>query len=188
MGLKKYFIAIVIPPPLFAEIENIKQELFAKHKLKGALRSPAHITLHRPFEWKEEKEKLLIEKLKSFEFKKSFSLEIKDFSFFEPRVIYVDVLPNETLNELHTQLTSFAKRELKLFNEAEDWRGFHPHVTVAFRDLKKPKFYELQKMFRLKKINCSFNYEGFSLLKLEEKWVEIFTFNNGRIHHNTTYK
>ncbi|MBX3164887.1 MAG: 2'-5' RNA ligase family protein [Bacteroidetes bacterium] len=174
--MRKYFIAIIIPEPLFQEIENIKQELFSKHHLKGALRSPAHITLHRPFEWKEEKENVLIEKLKTFEFKKQFSLDINGFSFFEPRVIFANVLPNETLNELHTQLTNFAKRELKLFNEAEDLRGFHPHITVAFRDLKKPKFYELQKDFSERKLKGAFSYSGFSLLRLEEKWEEVLSF------------
>jgi 2'-5' RNA ligase len=176
MTLKKYFIAIVIPMPLLGEIEAIKQGLQGQHGLKGALRSPAHITLHRPFEWKEEKEAELIKKLSDFKFPVPTQIQLKDFAFFEPRVIFVNVLPNETLHKLHEKLTGFAKRELKLFNEAEDLRGFHPHVTVAFRDLKKPKFYALQKEFEEKKLEGSFNYTGFSLLKLEERWKEIVFF------------
>jgi len=187
MTAKKYFLAIVIPEPLFSEIEAIKQNLFEEHQLKGALRSPSHITLHRPFEWKEEKEDLLIEKISSFheaerssfhdpKFQVPFTIELKDFSFFEPRVIYANVEKNNSLYELHKSFTGFAKKELKLFNEAEDKRGFHPHVTVAFRDLKKPKFYELQKIFENKKLRGSFNYEGFSLLKLEKTWEEVSFF------------
>lgn len=177
MGVKKYFIAVVIPAPVQQKIETLKQELLKDYGLKGALRSPAHITIHRPFEWKEEKENELIEKLNSFRFQTAFNLEVKNFSFFEPRVIYADVLPNELLFQLHQQLTVFAKKELRLFNEAEDLRGFHPHITVAFRDLKKPVFYKLHPIFKDKELYGSFNYEGFSLLKLEKIWEELKFFS-----------
>jgi len=80
---KKYFIAIVLPPPVFEEAEKIKHELYLTHSLKGALRSPAHITLHRPFEWKEEKENTLIEKLNTFKFPGELQIELNNFSFFE---------------------------------------------------------------------------------------------------------
>jgi 2'-5' RNA ligase len=177
MGVKKYFIAIVIPEPLQQEIENIKQDLFNNYGLKGALRSPAHITLHRPFEWKEEKEEQMVEKLRDFKFDQKFDLQIKDFAYFEPRVIYADVLKNETLYQLHNDLSSFAKKELRLFNETEDMRGFHPHITVAFRDLKNPLFYELQSLFKEKTISGSFAYQGFSLLKLDKRWEELRFFS-----------
>lgn len=177
MGVKKYFLAIVIPEPFQSRIEAVKQELFEAHHLKGALRSDAHITLHRPFEWKEEKEPELIDKLGTFKFDRSFTIELNNFSFFEPRVIYVDVLPNEPLFELHRLLTSFVKRELRLFNEADDERGFHPHVTVAFRDLKKPLFYELQKTFAQRRFAGSFDHRGFSILKLGQRWEVLHDFN-----------
>ena len=176
MTAKKYFIAIVIPEPLCSQIEAIKQNLFTEHGLKGALRSPSHITLHRPFEWKEEKEQVLIEKISGFKFESGFSVSLKDFASFEPRVIYVNVLKNEALEELHQKLKSFAQKELQLLNEINDLRGFHPHVTVAFRDLKKPKFYELQKLFESTQLQGDFNYTGFSLLKLEKRWEEIKSF------------
>jgi 2'-5' RNA ligase len=80
------------------------------------------------------------------------------------------VIENPALKELHTQLTRYALRELRLFNEAEDERGFHPHITVAFRDLKKPKFYALKETFETEKIDGQFAYSGFSLLKLDKKW------------------
>lgn len=176
MAIKKYFIAIVLPEPVLGKIEAIKQQLFADYNLKGALRSPAHITLHRPFEWKEEKEAFLIETLKNFRFNVQFELVLKDFAFFEPRVVYVDVLQNDLLFELHTALKNFAKKELRLFNEVEDKRGFHPHVTVAFRDLKKPVFYELKGKFENEQLLENFEYNGFSLLKLEARWQVHQTF------------
>src|SRR6218665_3901749 len=178
MGVKKYFIAIVIPPPLFEQTEALKEELMRLYGLKGALRSPAHITLHRPFEWKEEKEEELIARLREFRFKESFRITLQDFAFFEPRVIYVDVKQNDILFELHGQLKRFAATRLGLLNEVNDLRGFHPHVTIAFRDLKKPRFYELKPEFEKRQLQGSFEYTGFSLLKLEKKWEEYDTFHH----------
>lgn len=178
MPVKKYFIAIVIPQPLFDKIEAVKILLLKSHQLKCALRSPSHITLHRPFEWKEEKEKILIESLSSFQFEEKFEIALKNYNFFEPRVVYVDVCENELLNTLHLELTRFAKQKLRLFNDLEDKRGFHPHVTIAFRDIKKKLFPILKEKFISEEINGEFNYKGFTLLKLNKKWEEAHFFEN----------
>ncbi len=175
---KKYFIAIVPPEKILKQIELVKQELFAKYGLKSALRSPAHITLHRPFEWKESKEPFLIDKLEKFSFDKSFTIQLKNYNCFEPRVIYIDVTKNETLNHLHHQLRNYAGSQLKLLNEIEDFRGFHPHVTVAFRDLKKQMFFKLWDELKIKDFSESFDFTGFCLLRLESKWQIIKKFNN----------
>lgn len=180
MGVKKYFIAIVIPEPLQTRIEEIKQMLFKNYNLNGALRSPAHITLHRPFEWKVEKENILIEKLRTFRFDEGFNLRLKDFGFFDPRVIYISILHEQLLFDLQQNLKNFAKKELKLLNEVNDLRGFHPHVTIAFRDLKKAMFYEVQNEFKEKRFEGKFGYEGFSLLKLDKRWevINLFKIKN----------
>lgn len=170
---KKYFIAIILPQPILSEIEAIKTNLFTNYNLKGALLSPAHITLHRPFVWKEEKETLLLETLKTFAFKPQFSIALKNYNFFEPRVVYIDVVQNEILNDLQLQFKIFAQNKLKLLNEVNDLRGFYPHVTIAFRDLKKPLFYELQNQFKTKEYSNAFNYKGFSILKFEKRWEEL---------------
>jgi len=169
----KYFIAILLPEPILGQVESYKQELLKQFNLRGALRSPAHITLHRPFEWKQEKENVLIETLQKFSFNFKFEIELHNFNCFAPRVIYVDVLKNEKLEELHTNLKYFAQNNLNLLNEVEDMRGFHPHVTIAFRDLRKNKFEKVWTQFKEKKYEAKFEFTGFSLLKLNSKWEEI---------------
>jgi 2'-5' RNA ligase len=175
-SFKKYFIAIVVPEPFLSEVEAVKMQLFSKYQLKGALRSPAHITLHRPFTWKTAKEAELISALKEFKSDSSFELHLDNYNFFEPRVVFIDVRPDNQLLTLHSKLTDYCRQKLRLFNESEDERGFAPHVTVAFRDLKKPLFYELQKEFRLRSFEAKFPFQGFSLLRLENKWEEIAFF------------
>ncbi len=168
-----YFIAILLPEPILGQVESYKHELLKQFNLRGALRSPAHITLHRPFKWKAEKENILLEKLGEFKSDLKFEIDLKDFNCFSPRVIYVDVLKNEKLEELHTSLKYFAQEKLKLLNEVEDMRGFHPHVTIAFRDLRKNKFEEVWQQFKEKKYESKFVFSGFSLLKLNSKWEEL---------------
>jgi 2'-5' RNA ligase len=174
---KKYFIAIVPPPQILAQIGEIKQELFEKYKLKGALRSPAHITLFRPFEWKTEDESALIETLQKFKFEGQFNAELKNFNCFEPRVIYVDVMHNEILQELYSHLKTFCRRNLNLYNEDDGLRGFVPHVTIASRDLKKQLFYQLWNDFKTREFSASFAISNISLLRLENKWEIIRNFN-----------
>lgn len=173
---KKYFIAILLPEPLLAQIESIKHELLKEFNLKGALRSPAHITLHRPFEWEEEKEQKLIEVLSEFKFSKEFTITLKNFNCFKPRVIYVDVAQEPILNDLYSSLKYFAQEHLHLLNEVNDERGFHPHVTIAFRDLKKNRFEEVWKNFKEREFDAYFDYSGITLLKLEQKWEALHRF------------
>ena len=174
MNIGKYFLAIVIPEPFQAEIMELKKYVSENFKSKGALRSPAHITLHMPFEWKEEKENELIQKLQAFTFKQTISVELKNFSSFEPRVIFVDVLPNALLNELQKLLVTHVKQNLNLFNEANNMRGFHPHVTIAFRDLKKPMFYQAWEQFKTQSFTASFQTNSFQLLKHSPGKWEVY--------------
>ena len=173
---KKYFVAIIPPSTVFKKIENIKSDIAQEFKIKGALRSPAHITLHRPFEWKEGKENELLEKLQVFSFKKNFKIELKGYNTFSPRVVFIDVMKTDELTDLHYLFSGYAKRELGLLNEVNDLRGFHPHVTIAFRDLKKQQFYKLWEKYQKLDFSASFNYQGLSLLCLEKKWEKIAYF------------
>lgn len=165
-----YFIAILLPERVLDQVEALKQELLQQFNLKGALRSPAHITLHPPFEWKEEEEEKLIEILKQFRFDEKFEIVLKDFNCFEPRVIYVDVVKNTALNELHTQLNYFVREKLEISNTLQVTREFHPHVTIAFRDLKKQIFHEVWSGFKARKFDARLQFEGITLLKLKKTW------------------
>ena len=165
MSVKKYFIAIVIPEPFHSAIIALKQLVAERYNSKAALRSPAHITLHMPFEWKEEKENILIESLQQFSLKEDFMIELQNFSCFSPRVIFIDVIKNEKLSILQSNLVNYVKKNLRLFNQADDMRGFHPHVTIAFRDLKKQLFNEAFASLKEQKYEASFAINSFWLLK-----------------------
>jgi 2'-5' RNA ligase len=163
--LQKYFIAIIPPEPVYSEIELIKKDVSVKYSNKSALRSPPHITLHMPFEYKTEKEAVLFSALESFSFTDQFTIHLHNFSCFEPKVVFIDVMPNETLSNLQSSLVQHIKVNLNIFNQAEALRGFHPHITIAFRDLKKTSFYEMMAEYKEKQFTANFKVSSFFLLK-----------------------
>jgi 2'-5' RNA ligase len=176
---QKYFIAIIPPEPVFSEIEKIKLDISQKYNNKSSLRSPAHITLHMPFEIKEEKEEHLIQTISEFKFSPDFTIQLNDFGCFEPKVIFIDVIPNEVLNSLQKKLVFHIKSNLNIFNQHEDKRAYHPHVTLAFRDLKKEFFYLAYEEYKHRRFTAEFFTNSFFLLKHEnKKWVPFkeFTF------------
>lgn len=179
--LQKYFIAIVPNEPLLSQIQELKKNIFDVYGTKGALRSPGHITLHMPFSWEEDKEEKLISSLQNFSFEKEFQITLSGFSCFEPRVIFINVEGNDLLFQMQQQLVRYVKQNLQLFNQSDDMRGFHPHVTIAFRDLKKPVFYKMWEEYKDKKFNASFNCKTICLLKhLDDRWQVYKTFTIGK--------
>jgi 2'-5' RNA ligase len=175
--LQKYFLAIVPSEPLLSDIQNIKQSVFDNYKSKGALRSPGHITLHMPFSFDESKENKLIECLSEFQFKTTFPISLNNYDCFEPRVIFINVQEQTELFDFQKQLVSHIKRHLNIFNQSDDMRGFHPHITIAFRDLKKPTFYKAWEEYKFKTFSADFICNSFSLLKHQnDEWMVLRKF------------
>ena len=147
-----------------------------RYQCTVALKSPAHITLIPPLWMKEEFESELMNSITRFSTtKKKFKVILKDFGAFKPKVIYVDVMKNESLIDLHRSLNEFIYRQDK-FSVKRDDRPFHPHVTLATRDLYKKTFYEAWDIFSNKHYEVSWEIKGISLLRHNKKnWDVIFT-------------
>jgi len=161
-----YFIGIIPPTEIAKQIEHLKQDICQSYGSRGALKAPPHITLHMPFKWKLSKESVLIEELSKFSKSiKPCVIELNNFNCFEPNVIYVSVVTNQGLTEMQKQLHRFCKTELNLFNAQYKALPFHPHITIAFRDLNKPMFYRAWEEYKLKIFSASFTFNKITLLK-----------------------
>lgn len=173
--LKQYFIALVPPSPLYDDALRFKNYFRDQYNSKASLNSPPHITLHMPFRWKEAKEKDLVDALTRFaRGRESFKVQLLNFNAFAPRVIFIDVVTSEQLNSLSKELHRFCKRELNLFNAAYKDQAFHPHMTLAFRDLKKPMFVRAWEEFQERKFSAAFDVENIVLLKHNGKVWDVF--------------
>ncbi len=170
---QKYFIALVPPPEIEEQIHAIKLRLSKKYATQGSLLSPAHLTLHMPFDYKVENEKKLIETLEAFTFSASIPIELENFSCFEPRVLFIAVKPNTALTKFQQEVVFHIKSRLNIFNQYESRHGFHPHITVAFRDLKKTNFYLAWEELKAEKFTAHFECGEFCLLQKEKKIWKI---------------
>jgi len=178
---KLYFIAIIPPSPFFDEALKMKHYFAETYNSKGALKSPPHITLHMPFEWREDREEKLLEKLSAFSGKyKPLDIVFKDFGCFPPRVIFINIKKSEALESLQQSLYRFCKLELNLFNANYKELPFHPHRTIALRELTKQAFHKAWEEFQSKTFEGEFMADHIVLLKHSGKIWEVFeTFKLG---------
>jgi 2'-5' RNA ligase len=165
-GISKYFIALVPPSPVLEQAQQWKEYFKLEFNTKAALNSPPHITLHMPFEWKSTKENVLTERIAVFaQTQKPFHVELKNFGCFDPRVIFIQVVENKELLTLQSTLARFCKTELNLFNANRLDQPYHPHLTVAFRDLKKVFFLKAWAFVRDLDFNARFTCRELVLMK-----------------------
>ena len=173
-----YFIAIIPREPLKSRVTEIKMDLQAKFNTKAALKSPPHITMHMPFRWKLKKIDLITTTLEQLAVQtKAFYIELKDFAAFPPRVIYLSVAENNALNNLKSGVSQLSLQKWKLFDRV-DSRPFHPHMTVAFRDLTKVNFEKAWELFKTRAFEEQVLADKITLLKHNGKfWEEFMEFS-----------
>jgi 2'-5' RNA ligase len=171
-----YFIALVLPPHLNEKVLKLKEMMLEKYKCKVALKSPAHITLVPPFWMDELKEEDLLKDVDGICSRlNSFELGTKDFSAFKPKTIFIALAPNEMLNEVKKATDDFFINNTQYAIKAGE-RPFHPHITIATRDLFKKDFHEIWPWFAEKKFGETWRAEGISVLRHNKKnWDVIHT-------------
>lgn len=165
-NLNLYFIALTPNEPTYTDIWQLKTEIKDRFNSRAALRSPPHITLHMPFQWKMEKEDMLIKSLNNLAKSHSvFNVKLEGFGAFPPRVIYVQVIESEPLGKVHHAIQRMARSEWHVYPKTTNPRPFHPHMTVAFRDLKKADFHKAWMEFKDRKFQANFTANDICLLK-----------------------
>jgi len=171
--VSKYFIALIPPIQVQEQAKLLKEEIKARYNASASFNSPAHVTLMMPFEFKESKKPALIDLLGQFSrSQKPFDVRQEGFGCFEPRVIFVNVSPDEPLLAMQKQLGS-ALKELRIFEKNYKNQAYRPHMTIAFRDLRKPQFYEAWDNFKERVFEESWEAHAVYLLKRMDKIWEI---------------
>ena len=173
--LNHFLIAIIPPPEIEKDIYELKEYFKTNYNSRASLNSPPHITLHMPFDWKEEKTDQFIEELNGFSSsQKSFEMELVNFGSFPPRVIFVDVGYNPALLAFQRELFRFCKNEFNLVNAQYRDLPYQPHITLAFRDLKKPEYFKAWEEFEQRTYSATFDVPGFTLLRHDGKQWRVF--------------
>lgn len=169
-----YFIALIPPPELREAVKALKEEMKSRFGAQHALKSPAHLTLQMPFRWKESEEAFLLASLKGFAAQQQpFQINLSGFDCFPPKVIYIRVENHRPIIQLHEQLKVHLIESLGFTPEQVNSR-FHPHLTIATRDLRKSSFREAWAEFESRKFTVSFEAESLFLLKHTGRFWEIY--------------
>jgi len=181
MDAKMYFLAILTPSQVNSKVLEWKYYMREHFGCVVALRSPAHITMIPPFWMDQELENNLIEDVKSFSAEKDpIKIELEDFDAFRPKVIFLHVKPNQLLATLRAELENFllSKGTYPLKPET---RPFHPHVTIANRDLMRKDFPEAFRHFEKIAYKQTYMATEIALLKhMGGEWKTVQQFQFGK--------
>jgi len=159
-----YFIAILVEGEAGETITRFKQDAAQHFGASRALKSPPHLTLIPPFSWPAEALEALSEALSGFMAGRPMPVgRLLNFNSFPPRVIYVDVEPNIELNSFQQALETHLEQQLSIRTDRE--YGFHPHVTIAFKDLREAVFPEAWAHFSAQNFAHAFQAPGIALLQ-----------------------
>ncbi|MCW3074526.1 MAG: hypothetical protein JWP69_1595 [Flaviaesturariibacter sp.] len=174
--MEMYFVALVLPEELNQKVLQYKHWMLEHFGCKVGLKSPAHITLVPPFWMAPEKQSVLQNDLDELALSVSpFEISTNGFAAFKPRTIFIQPALTPALAALKRMADNLVTSHPE-YGAKTDMRPFHPHITIATRDLSKGSFSEAWSHFETKKFGESWQTEGISLLRHNKKnWDVVHT-------------
>jgi 2'-5' RNA ligase len=168
-----YYVAIVCPREIDEKVYQFKEWMRKQFGCMVALKSPGHITLIPPFWMDEAREDELIKSLQQFNSDLKPEIHLNGFSHFGDRVLFINVPDNIHLTSLKEQTEEhFLENFSGLIRKDE--RPFHPHITIANRDISPGTFVKAWAHFSKEIFENSFIANEISILKLiSGKWNVI---------------
>lgn len=161
-----FFVALVPPITIQEEVTAIQQDFAHRFNSRHALKSPPHITLQSPFKLVPDQETVLKTGLSEFAIAHyPFHIALSGFGAFGHRVIYINVIKNSELLNLNSQLTDHLKHSLNILDKPDYKTSFHPHITVAFKDLTRQNFRQAWQEFQHRSIEYEFTAQALTLLR-----------------------
>src|SRR5688572_23648220 len=166
-----YYVALVCPEDINKKVQQFKQWMKDHFGCVVAMKSPAHITLIPPFWFAHDREIELIKAVQSFNNDWPIQkIDLDGFAHFRKKVLYIHVKENVLLIELKSQAENHFMEKFADSIKKDD-RPFHPHITIANRDMKPAHFEKAWEHFYNEEFKVSFDSSTISLLRLGPgKW------------------
>lgn len=170
-----YFIAILAPDDVSAEITAFKQDIADNFNSSKALRSMPHITLVPPFKLSAQQHEDLNRWFLNTPVSVSpFTINLNGFGSFNNSnnpVIYVKPEEVGELRILQKELVSSFKIN---YPEIKAAQSFNPHMTIAYRDLSCENYEKAWPLYEDKTYKATFKTTEVWLLQHNGKsWVQI---------------
>jgi 2'-5' RNA ligase len=167
-----YFVALLLPEAVTAPIMALKEEFAATYGPRHALKLLPHITLVAPFRLRRADEpalqRALARLLKGW---KPFTVELDGFGSFrrpEGSTFFIGVRPGRRLEQLHETLQQGLEECLHL--PAGPPRAFHPHLSIAHRDLDARTAKQATEDFRDRSFAAVFDAGAVCLFRHDGKY------------------
>ncbi len=173
-----YFIALIPDDPVLTQLQRLKEEAGEVFATRAALRSPPHITLAPPFRISDQRQISQVSGLLARAASDTSPVTIRHdgWGHFGDRVLYVAVEHSNGISELYGRLRHDAVlQEYKIgFHDS-----FHPHITIAFRDLAPQVFPAVWSHFSSRAMTMEWQAHSLYLLYLSDRWTVIRRFPFG---------
>ena len=143
--LPLFFVALLPQGEPKARIHAIKLQNAGRFACRVAMKTPPHITIIPPFRLASDRVNEMIAAVKNH-FAPTDNLVVKfgGVSAFEERTIYLDILLNEALKSYDLAAKNLVNAQPELFPAVRFHDVFHPHVTLANRDIAPSDFQEMK--------------------------------------------
>jgi len=176
-----YFIAIMLPQAVDAEIILFKNDMAHRFQSRKALRTASHITLKAPFKVHTIQHQELLRWFGGMVITTApFMQEIKDFGSFSNKrnpVIYVQPVMNESLRHLQKEVLQQFSHAFPKEAISKNEYTFSPHITIAYRDLNYHHFKEAWEAYQAKTYTALFEVNSFQLLQHKDgRWQVVVNF------------
>lgn len=166
-------IAIIPPEPAFSVVRQEQEHIQRTWGPAHALRTPPHLTIIPPVALTAGEVGLLLGLAGAIagEFT-PFDMELNGYGAFKPRVLFIHPQPAPALNELHDiWRIALMTRMPHVLAKYPD-RPFHPHVTLAHKDVKGMQFSKMWSYYEKKEFHAFFRVDHFHILKhVGDGWV-----------------
>lgn len=175
-----YFIAVIPPNNICESITASRMDFADRFESKAALKTIPHITLKAPFKLTPPDQSDLRRWFGALSFQTGpFQIELKNFSAFNNKrhpVIFVNPVLNAPLSSLQKEIISSFQFTYPEIPVTEQEMKFHPHITIAYRDLSFANFSEAWKEYQKKEYQGIFDVDSFALLQHDGRvWNVIDT-------------
>lgn len=164
-----FYFSILLPGDLSTRVKAFQLDFARRFQSERALRQWPHITVIPPFKMALSRFQQLEDRVQEVQVKSDkFTIDLKDFGAFPKRVIFIEPVFQPQLFVLNERLNEKIE---DIIDSQRDYREYHPHVTLAYRDLSEDHFEAAWKEYSRMKFEASFSVSSVFLMKMEEgRW------------------
>jgi 2'-5' RNA ligase len=173
-GFSLFYIAVMCPAEINDRVTVMKNWMKDQYGCVAASKSPAHLTIVPPFRAEDEMEANLLDFVSTFNIGVvPFEIRLNGYGNFDSRVLFVKVDESQALMQLERDaMTEFEQHFPSIIFGIKP--PFHPHVTIATRDIPEGKLSEAKAHFEATQpFDEVFTVNGLRLVKLVNGTWEV---------------